>query len=252
MKISIVTISYNSEKTIRDTILSVLSQTYFDIEYIVIDGGSTDGTIDIIEEYRDKISIFISEPDEGIYDAMNKGISLAKGEFVGILNSDDFYNTDVIEGLVSFIKGNPCLDCVYSDVVYVRRENPKKITRVYSSKNFAQKMIRFGFMIPHSGFYAKKELFDKFGYYKMGYRVSADFELMARFMKKGATFGYYDKIMVKMRDGGISSSGFLWRIHQNFEIVRACRENGIFSSILLIALKIPSKLLGFIKARRFY
>lgn len=247
MKISIITVSYNSELTIRDTILSVLSQTHPDIEYIIVDGASTDGTLEIIEEYRTKISRVISEPDNGIYDAMNKGIRAATGDFVGILNSDDFLaDQNTIKNLVSFLQANPSLDCSYADVVYVQRENPNKITRFYSSKNFSLRKVRIGIMIPHAGFYAKRELFERLGYYKLGYRVAADFELMARFMKNGAIFGRYPHVMVKMRNGGISSNGFFWRIHQNFEIVRACKENGIYTNIVFLMLKIPSKLLSYI------
>jgi glycosyltransferase involved in cell wall biosynthesis len=247
MKISIITVSYNSELTIRDTILSVLAQTHPDIEYIIVDGASTDGTLAIIEEYRTKITRVISEPDNGIYDAMNKGIREATGDFVGILNSDDFLaDQDTIKDLVSFLQENPSLDCSYADVVYVQRENPEKITRFYSSKNFSPRKVRIGIMIPHAGFYAKRELFERFGYFKLGYRVAADFELMARFMKNGAIFGRYPQVMVKMRNGGISSNGFFWRIHQNFEIVRACKENGIYTNIVFLMLKIPSKLLSYI------
>ena len=248
MKISIVTVSYNSEKTIRDTILSVLSQTYPDVEYILVDGASTDGTLKVIDEYREKISQVISEPDKGIYDAMNKGIRRATGDFVGILNSDDFLAApDIIEGLAAFLQEHPDLDCSYADVVYVRRDAPDKILRLYSSKNFSPRRVRIGLMIPHAGFYAKRELFEKFGYYKLDYRVAADFELMARFMKNGAVLGRFPRTMVKMRNGGISSNGFFWRVHQNFEIVRACRENGIYTNILLLLLKIPSKLLSYIR-----
>lgn len=247
MKISIITVSYNSESTIRDTILSVLSQTYPGIEYIVVDGASTDGTLRIINEYRDRINTVISEPDKGIYDAMNKGIRSATGDFVGILNSDDFFAApDIIEGLVAFLQKNPGWDCSYSDVVYVKRDKPDKIVRLYSSKNFTPRRLHFGLMIPHAGFYAKRNLFERFGYYKLGYRVAADFELMARFMKSGAVFGRYPRVMVKMRSGGISSSGFFWRIHQNFEIVRACRENGIKTNIMFLLFKIPSKFMSFI------
>jgi glycosyltransferase involved in cell wall biosynthesis len=247
MKISIITVSYNSKLTIRDTILSVLSQTHPDIEYIIVDGASTDGTLAIIEEYRDKIYRVISEPDKGIYDAMNKGIRLSTGDFIGILNSDDFLaDQDTIKGLVSFLEENSALECSYADVVYVQRDHPEKIVRLYSSKNFSLRKVRIGIMIPHTAFYAKRELFERLGYYKLGYRVAADFELMARFMKNGAIFGRYPHVMVKMRNGGISSNGFFWRIHQNFEIVRACKENGIYTNILFLMLKIPSKLLSYI------
>lgn len=248
MKISIITVSYNSAKTIRDTILSVLSQTYSNIEYIIVDGASTDNTLKVINEFRDKVTKIICEPDKGIYDAMNKGIRQSTGDFVGILNSDDFLtDSSVIEDLVSFLLSNPKLECSYSDVVYVQRDNPTKIVRLYSSKNFSIRKIRTGLMIPHTSFYAKRELFDRLGYYKLGYRVAADFELMARFMTKDVVFGRFPRVMVQMRTGGISGNGFFWRIHQNFEIIRACKENGIYTNILLLLLKIPSKIMSYLR-----
>lgn len=250
MKISIVTVCRNSESTIRDTIESVLSQTYRDIEYIVVDGCSTDGTVSIIDEYRDRIAHVVSEPDNGIYDAMNKGIGMATGDFVGILNSDDFFvSTDTIEEMASFLQANPSLDGAYADVVYVKRNRPDEITRFYSSKNFSPWQLRIGIMFPHATFYVKRRLFNELGPYKLEYRIVADFELIARFLVHGVVLGRHSRIMVKMRNGGASNADFRSIVRQNFDIVRACRENGIYTNIILLMLKIPSKLMSYIRIR---
>lgn len=241
MKVSIVTVCYNSERTIEDTIKSIAEQTYKNIEYIVIDGNSKDTTNSIVRNYKDVVSLHISEPDNGLYDAMNKGISLATGDVIGILNSDDvFSNKDAVNDLISGFTDD--IDGVYSDLVYVNENDLSKITRLYSSKVFSPKLIKFGIMLPHPTLYVKKEYYDKFGLYKTDYRVAADFELITRFISNGVNFNRVPKITVKMREGGISSSGLMWRIHQNFEIVRACRENNINTNIFLVMLKLPYKL----------
>ncbi|WP_256572776.1 MULTISPECIES: glycosyltransferase family 2 protein [unclassified Pseudomonas] len=248
LKISIITVCYNGVDTIRDTIESVLAQQYKNIEYIIVDGASKDGTLDIISEYEGRIAKVISEPDKGIYDAMNKGVWAATGDYVGILNSDDFFAGDnVIQDLVVHLQNNPDADATYADLVFVQRKQTDVVTRKYSSAGFSPWKIRFGFMIPHPTFYARRELFQRFGDYKLGYRVSADFELMARFFSKNVKMVRQNAVMVKMRDGGISTTGFWWRIHQNLEIVRACKENGIYTNILLVAMKVPFKLASYLR-----
>jgi len=247
MKISVITVCYNSVATIRDTIKSVLEQDYSNIEYIIIDGGSKDGTLEIINEYKNKIAKIISEPDKGIYDAMNKGIYVSTGDYVGTLNSDDIFSHSKVLSDVARLLENTEFDAVYGDLILVDRENTSKIVRRFPSKYFKKWKIRFGFMLPHPTFYARRNLFDELGYYKLNYRVSADFELITRFLKRGITTTRISDVMVKMRQGGISSNGFWWRIHQNFEIVRACKENGIYTNIFLILFKIPAKLLSYIK-----
>ena len=247
MKFSIITVCYNSEHTIRDCIETVLEQDYPDIEYVIVDGGSSDGTMDIVREYEGRIDCVISEPDRGIYDAMNKGIRQATGDFVGTLNSDDlFAHTGVISSLATFLHDNPELDGAYADLEFVRRNDVNQVFRIYSSKRFSKTLIRFGIMIPHPTFYVKRSLFDTLGNYKLNYRVSADFELMTRFIVGGVKLGRLPEVMVKMREGGVSTTGFWWRIHQNLEILRACRENGIYTNILIVALKIPFKLAGYL------
>jgi glycosyltransferase involved in cell wall biosynthesis len=243
MKVSIITVCFNSEKTIEDTLNSIKSQTYPDIEHIVIDGLSKDNTNQIVSKYSDTVSIHVSEKDNGLYDAMNKGLSLATGDIVGILNSDDVLaDKSAIDKIVAGFNNND-VDAVYSDLIYVSEYNLNKTTRLYSSKVFSKKMIKFGLMLPHPTFYVKKSCYDKFGGYKTNYRVAADFELLTRFISKGVKAIRLPIITVKMREGGISSSGLLWRVHQNFEIVRACKENGIYSNIFFVMLKLPYKLL---------
>ncbi len=241
MKVSIITVCYNSEKTIEDTLKSVAQQTYQNIEHIVIDGNSSDSTNSIVERYAESVAIHISEPDKGLYDAMNKGISLATGDVVGILNSDDvFASKDAVTNLMAGF--NDSVDGVYSDLVYVSETDLSKVTRLYSSRVFKSSLIRFGIMLPHPTFYVRKSCYEIFGGYKIDYRVSADFELIARFVCNNIRLKRINSISVKMREGGISSSGLVWRIHQNFEIVRACKSNGVYTNIFLVMLKLPYKL----------
>ncbi|EGR2422861.1 glycosyltransferase [Vibrio cholerae] len=242
MKVSIITVCYNSAKTLEDTIVSVVSQDYENIEYIIIDGGSTDRTNEIVEKYAGNIDVYLSEKDEGLYDAMNKGIKLAKGDVIGILNSDDFFaSKSSVSNLMSgFSQSN--VDAVYSDLVYVQADNTNKITRLYSSKIFKRSLIKFGLMLPHPTFYAKRSVYEKCGFYKLNYRVAADFEFITRCAVRGMQFKRVPKVTVKMREGGISSRGLLWRVHQNSEIVRACRDNGIYTNLAMVALKLPYKI----------
>jgi len=242
MKVSIITVCYNSERTIEDTLKSIKSQTYPDIEHIVIDGLSTDNTNTIIEKYNDGVSVHISERDSGLYDAMNKGISLATGDIVGILNSDDVFASEhSVSQLMSGFDSNN-VDAVYSDLVHVSEYNLNKVTRLYSSKVFSKLLIRFGFMLPHPTFYVRKTVYDKFGLYKINYRAAADFELITRFVAKNITLKRVSAITIKMREGGVSSSGFRGRVQQSFEIVRACKENNIYTNIVFVMLKVPYKL----------
>ncbi len=247
MRVSIITVCYNSAATIEDTITSVLSQDYKNIEYIVIDGGSSDATLDIINKYREQISIVISEPDKGIYDAMNKGIKNATGDIVGILNSDDFYETqDVITEVVdNFDVGT---DMVFGDLIFVKPENIKKITRFYSLPHFKAWKLRFGWMPPHPATFIKKSVYDKYGLYKINYKISADYEVFVRFLLVNkVNFKHINKILVRMRDGGVSTSGLKSSLTLNKEIVKACKENGVYTNILILMSKLPFKLLELLK-----
>jgi glycosyltransferase involved in cell wall biosynthesis len=245
--VSIITVSYNSANTISDTIRSVLDQTYPDIEYIIVDGSSTDGTMDIINSYGNRISKIISEPDNGIYDAINKGIRSSTGTIVGILNSDDFfYDNNVIDKVVRSFQENE-IDAVYGDVQFVDQNNTSKNVRYYSSKYFNVRKFRFGFMPAHPSFYAKRELFEKFGYYRTDFKIAADFELLLRFLAlQRIRCLYLDMAFAKMRTGGVSNKSIRSRFMLNKEIALACRENGIYTNYLFIYLKYFLKIFEFI------
>lgn len=248
MKISIITVVWNNKMTIRDAINSVLSQTYSNIEYIVIDGGSSDGTVEIVQSYGDKISTFISEKDNGIYDAMNKGLKLATGNIVGILNSDDFYiRDDTIAKVVNiFIENN--VESVFADLVYVKPDNLEKVVRYYDSSYFVPDRFAYGWMPAHPTFFVKKEIYERYGYFKTDYKIAADYELLTRFLAKYSVSYYYLQMpIVKMRLGGVSTTGFKSNYILNKEILRACRENGIYSNWLMVLSKYPKKILGLLK-----
>lgn len=245
-KVTIITVSYNSIRTISDTIKSVLSQTYPNIEYIVVDGGSTDGTTELIKSFGDKISKFKSEPDKGIYDALNKGILLATGDIVGIINSDDiFYNNYVIEKVAGTFMENQ-IDAVFGDVQFVNSINISKIVRYYSSKYFNINKFRYGFMPAHPSFYVKRELFQTLGYYKTDYEIAADFELLVRFMYiNKIQYMYLEMPFVSMRTGGVSNKSIRSNLLLNKEIARACRENGVHTNYLNIYSKYLCKIFEF-------
>ena len=236
--ISVITVSYNAVSTIEDTILSVINQTYSNIEYIIIDGGSTDGTVDIIKKYQEKISFWVSEPDKGIYDAMNKGIRMSTGDIVGIINSDDFYHRgDVLEKVAeSFEAGET--EAIYGDVRFVNPDNLDRTVRYYSSKRFVPSLFRFGFMPAHPTFFTYRKYFDQFGYYKTNYKIAADYELLVRFLYVHRLKSKYLPLdFMKMRTGGASTASIKSNILLNEEIVRACKENGIWTCYPLLLLK---------------
>lgn len=247
MKVSIVTVCYNSAETIEDTIKSVISQTYDDIEYIIVDGGSTDDTLKIVEKYKAHIDILISEPDRGIYDAMNKGVEAATGDVVGILNSDDFYETkDSVASIVS--EFDDATDIVFGDLVFVNADNLAKVTRFYSLPNFSPWKLRFGWMPPHPATFIRKSSYNKHGLYKLDYKISADYEMFVRLLLvHKLCFKHLGKTLVRMRDGGVSTSGVKSSIRLNQEIVKACVENNIYTNLLFLLTKIPFKLFELVK-----
>lgn len=249
--VSIVTVSFNSFKTISLTIDSVLNQTYHNIEYIVIDSGSTDGTVDLIKSYGGRIDRFISEPDKGIYDAINKGIRLSTGEIIGILNSDDFfYDNNIIQKVVDAFSEKQ-VDAVYGDLLFVDRIVTTKVTRKYSSERFNPGKFRFGFMPAHPTFYAKRELFDRFGYYKTDYKIAADFELLLRFILiNKITCKYLKMNFVNMRRGGTSTKSLRSNLILNKEIARACKENGIHTNYCKIYSKYLLKVFEYFRRQK--
>lgn len=211
MKFSIITISYNSEKTIEDTITSVLSQNGVDLEYIIIDGGSKDGTLEIINKYKDKISKIVSEPDRGVYDAMNKGVKLTTGDIIGILNSDDFYKDRNVLKDVSKVFHDGDFDACYGDIEYVDRNDIKKIVRFWKSGEYRKDKLDTGWIMPHPAFFVKKEIYNKYGLFNSDFKLAADYELMLRFLIKGLKIKYLPKTLVTMREGGLSGQSFKQR-----------------------------------------
>lgn len=247
MKVSIITVCYNSEKTIERTIQSVLSQNYSNIEYIVVDGGSKDNTVQIIEKYKEYIDQFVSEKDEGIYDAINKGILMSKGDIVGILNSDDiFSDQNIVSEVASVFIEKPQLDSIIGNIAFINDKD--KIVRVYNSKNWTPNKFVFGFMPPHPSFYCKRELFQKLGEYKKDYKIAADYELLIRFLKiHQISYYHLNTIMVYMNLGGVSTKGFKSTMLLNREVKRACVENGLSSNFLKLYSKYFFKILEFIR-----
>ena len=241
MKISIITVTYNSASTFRDSIESVLKQSYSDIEYIVVDGHSKDNTVDIIKEYEPKFNgrlRWISEKDKGMYDAMNKGIRMSTGDIVGILNSDDFYHrNDVIAEIAKgFIDKN--VQATFADVRFVHPGNLDKTVRYYSSKNFYPRRFRFGFMPAHPSFFTYKKNFETYGYYQTDYKIAADYELLTRFLyTHQLRYKYLPLDVMKMRTGGMSTASWKSNVILNKEIVRACKENGIYTNLFILSLK---------------
>jgi len=242
LKVSIITVSFNSVKTISDTIKSVLNQTYPDIEYIIVDGYSSDGTRELVRSFGNEISTFISEPDNGIYEAINKGIRSATGEIVGIINSDDFfYTNDVIEKVVRSFRDNE-IDAVIGDAQFVDPKNTSKVVRYFSSKNFKPWKFKYGFMPAHPGFYVRRELFEKFGYYKTDYKIGADFELLIRFLYiNRIKYMYLEMPFLSMRTGGVSNKSICSNFTLNKEISRACKENEVYTNYFYIYSKYFSK-----------
>ena len=253
MIISIITVTFNSSKTLRDTIRSVLSQSFLDIEYIIVDGLSNDKTVDIIKEYEPLFQgrlKWISETDNGLYDAMNKGIRMATGDIVGIINSDDFYHReDIIEKVVEVFKTST-VQAVYGDVRFVRSNNLDKTVRYYSSKYFFSSLFRYGFMPAHPTFFTYRHYFKEFCFYKTDYKIAADYELLIRFLYIHHLKSRYLALdFMKMRMGGASTASVKSNMLLNKEIVRACKENGIWTCRGMIFLKYIIKIFGFIFTR---
>ena len=249
MKVSIITVTYNSAKTLADTIQSVLDQTYTDIEYLIIDGASLDGTIEVIKRFEPLFNgrmRWMSEKDHGIYDAMNKGIAMATGDVIGILNSDDYYTSnDVIERMASAFN-DPELDAVYGDIHFIRDGEPNKCVRYYSSKHFHPKWLRFGMMPAHPSFYCRNAVYKKVGNYKTDYKIGADYDMMVRmFWVHHIKARHLQMDFVTMRTGGASTRDIHSRLALIKEDVRACRENGLYTNILMICMKFFYKIFEF-------
>ena len=234
MKISLITVCYNAEKTIEKTIQSVLEQDYNDLEFIVIDGLSKDGTMEIVKKYSNKISIVKSEKDKGMYDGINKGIALATGDIIGILNADDVFASDTILSKIAFeFKNKPNIDVLFGDIAFVNEQGSQ--IRYYSSAKWHPGRFIWGFMPAHPTFYCKRNKFIEFGGYRTDFDIAADYELLIRYLKiNNLSYTYLPLLMVKMNLGGKSTKNFLSTLKINQEIKKACQLNGLYTNYVML------------------
>src|SRR4051794_5179762 len=248
MRVSIITATYNSAATIRDTILSVKNQTHSDVEHIVIDGASTDNTLSLLSYFGHHGPV-LSESDTGIYDAMNKGVKIAGGDIIGILNSDDFYpDPKTIENVVKAFEGGDC-DAVYGDLVVVDQNEIGKVTRKWVAGGFTRNMFYNGWMPPHPTFFVKREVYEKYGNFNTGFKCSSDYEILLRFIfLKGIKVKYLPGVMVHMRAGGISNKSVRSRLAAHIEDYRAWKTNGLSPKWYTIAMKPLRKVKQFLVA----
>lgn len=245
MKITVITISYNSDKYIEQTIKSVLNQTYDDFEYIIVDGNSSDNTVNIIKKYSDRLT-FISESDKGIYNAMNKGLKMATGDAISFLNSDDFFaDSNVLSDVCAFFEKNKT-DAVFANLKIVDELDTSKLIRFYKSDIFTLKKLKFGVMPPHPSMFIKSKLFRSFGGFDEEFKLSSDFELVTRFFYKyRASFSYFDRIVSIMRNGGVSNK-VVNKHRITLEDLKGARKNGIKTNYFMISLRFILKLSQFL------
>jgi glycosyltransferase involved in cell wall biosynthesis len=244
LSVSVITVCYSGAKTIEACIQSVIMQDLPNIQHIVIDGASTDNTLEILKKYQHHISNLVSEPDKGIYDAMNKGIKLARGDIICFLNADDQYaNEHVLSTVVKHIQQYE-LDALLGDVVFFNSKDSDKIIRRYRSDRFSPSKLAWGWMPSHPAIFLKKNIMDQVGYFKTDYRIAGDYEYVVRaFYNKNIKYRHLSEVMVRMQIGGVSSENWRSRWLLNKEVLRACRENGVSTNIFKILSKYPLKLL---------
>ena len=245
--VSIVTIVYNNSTYVEDAIQSVLSQSYPFIEYIVIDGGSTDGTVEIIKKYRERISIFLSEKDKGVYDALNKGVRIASGNVIGFLHSDDvFADKNVVKKIAESLS-NSNVDGVYSDLDYVQKNNINSIVRHWKSSTFSLNKLNSGWMPPHPTLYLHRSLYEQIGLFDLRYPITADYDLILRlFSAPNINFKYIPEVFVKMRVGGQSNNSIpniIRKFRQNRDILNSHGFNGNITTILKFMRQLESFIL---------
>jgi Glycosyltransferases involved in cell wall biogenesis len=250
LKVSIVTVAFNSVATIRETIESVLGQRYSHIEYIIIDGGSTDGTVEIVREYMARIAHFVSEPDSGLYAAMNKGIALASGEFIGLLNSDDIYeDEDVVSSIVAAVDDDARF--VYGDLVYVRQADTSRVVRYWRGRPFSPTFFERGDVPPHPTLFVRSDVYAEVGGFKADtFRLSADYEFMLRtFRRHGASARYVPRTLVRMRLGGETNRSVRNIFRANVEVLQAWRTNGAPAPWYLMPIRFLKRIKQFISYR---
>ncbi|MEO8856426.1 MAG: glycosyltransferase family 2 protein [Burkholderiaceae bacterium] len=250
MKISVVTVAFNSAATIADTLRSISSQSHADVEHLVIDGGSTDGTLDIVRSWTGHAVRLVSEPDEGIYDAMNKGFALASGEIIGFLNSDDFYASSSVLAEVVEVFRNASVGACHADLAYVTPDN-RRVVRYWQSKSFVKGAFALGWCPAHPTFYVRKSVIARFGVFDKSLKLAADAELMMRYLERnGVRSVYIPRVWVRMRLGGQTNQSLRNIVQQNREILFGLRANGIPYSTLLFAInKIRNRIWQFVAGR---
>ena len=244
MKISVITVCYNSARTLERSLQSVAQQDWSEVEHIVIDGVSTDGTIEILERFRSRLSYLVSEPDNGIYDAMNKGLAYTTGDIVCFLNADDQYaSTNVLSKVASQIKDHN-IDALIGDVSFFHQENLSRTVRRYRSDRFSPERLAWGWMPAHPALFLRKEVVRRVGLFRIDYRIAGDFEFIVRvFHGHEVRYHYTPDVLVHMQTGGASTGGLRAKIRLNQEVLRACRENGLNTNLLKILSKYPAKIL---------
>jgi glycosyltransferase involved in cell wall biosynthesis len=248
MKFSIITVSYNAGDTIEDTIKSVLSQKDVDVQYIIIDGASSDDTMEVVDRYRDQLDVVISEPDNGIYSGMNKGLTYANGDIVAFLNADDVYADDNVLDRIATVFDQHNVDACYGDLVYVDKNQPDRIVRYWKSRKFKKGLFKTGWMPAHPTFFAKKELYDKFGNFDEQFSLQSDFDLTMRFMElHDIRTDYLPEILVRMKMGGESNRKLSNVVRGNLEAYRSCKKNGLSVSYLFILRKLLSRVPQFFR-----
>lgn len=250
MKISVITVTFNSEKVLTKCLDSVHAQTHKNIDHIIIDGASTDNTLLLLESRRKQLSNLVSEKDEGIYDAMNKGIKIAKGEIICFLNSDDFYaNNNVFSKVTHEFEKNPLLEACYSDLVYVERTNISKNIRYFKSSKYKQGLFSKGWCPPHPTFFVRRSIYEKHGNFDLNYQYASDFDLMVRFLEIHKIKSLYiPEVLVKMRMGGVTNKNLKNIWIQNKEILDTLKKNGLSVNIINFFLyKIISRFLQYFK-----
>lgn len=251
-KISVVTVCYNSADTLEATLQSVAAQSHDAVEHVVVDGGSTDGTVEILARWKDRLAVVVSEPDRGLYDAMNKGIGLATGDVIATLNADDLYaDADVLRDVAAVFDADPGVQATYGDLLYVRRDDVNAVVRVWRSGRPGPRGIARGWHPPHPTFMVRREVYARCGLFRLDYKLAADIELLVRFTGKcRVPLHYIPRVLVRMRMGGVSNRRVSTVIAQNRWVLTAYRDNGIARSPLLMLYKLVDRLRQYARAGR--
>lgn len=244
MKVSVITVCYNSARTLERALQSVAEQDWPTVEHIVIDGASTDKTKEILERFQSRLAYLVSEPDKGIYDAMNKGLAHATGDIICFLNADDYYASTNVLSMVASQMRDDNLDALMGDVEFFHEGNISRTVRRYRSDRFHPRRLAWGWMPAHPALFLRKEVVQRVGWFKTDYRIAGDFEFIVRaFHGHLLRYRHFPDVFVRMQTGGVSTAGWRAKIRLNQEVLRACRENGLHTNLLKILSKYPLKLM---------